>query len=293
LLTVAVQLKSIGMSDSPQQPISVCPRCGASCAGQAWCQKCGLNLRIPVARGASGAGATPTSDADPATEPLPVQPPRTWSPPPPNPLAQAWERVTQRVDPMLAVAAGAIGLIAVVALVVVLTKGGGKPSGQLAGLQLPGVTDTEAVPTETTPTDTTTETTSTETTTTDSTATTPAVESSQVEQVLGEYTQDYSEENLEAFKGLFASTLERRDAGSAPEDLEAALATYQRQFGELSKPTYRLSSENVQPGNGEANATADYSISSQKGTVTGSIAFHFVEQEGKLLIDKLSITPSK
>lgn len=174
-----------------------------------------------------------------------------------------------------------VALIAVIALVLVATKGHGKPSDQLAGL--PGVA---TVPTESTPTVETTESTPTDT------STTPTVEAPQVEQVLGEYTQDYSNEDLEALKGLFAESLERDDGNKAPEDLNAAIATYRHQFGELRSPSYTLSSEKVEPGSGEASATARYSISSQNGTVTGSIAFHLVEREEKLLIDKLTIEPS-
>ncbi len=273
------------MSDPPQGPVSVCPRCGGACAGQVWCQQCGLNLRARLApqSGTETSGQSPAAPTE-ANEPPAAPPPRSWSTPPPTPFARAWERLTRTVDPMVAAAiAVGIALIAVVALVAVATKGGGK-----SPQQLPGVADVSTLPTETTSTETTpTETTATETTTT------PSVESSQVEQVLGEYTQDYSNEDLEAFKGLFAGTLERRDGNKAPEDLEAALATYQRQFGELQKPSYTLSSESVQPGTGEASATARYSISSQNGTVTGTIAFHLIEQEGKLLIDKLTVTPSK
>jgi hypothetical protein len=176
----------------------------------------------------------------------------------------------------------AVALVAVIAVVVLATKGGGKPSDRL-----PGVPDVATAPTQSTPT----QSTPTQSTPTD-TSTTPTVEAPQVEQVLGEYTQDYSNEDLEALKGLFATTLERDDGNKAPEDLNAAVATYEHQFGELRSPNYTLSSEKVEPGSGEASATAQYSISSQNGTVTGSITFHLVEQEEKLLIDKLTIEPS-
>lgn len=68
---------------------------------------------------------------------------------------------------------------------------------------------------------------------------------------------------------------------------------HEHQFGELKKPTYSLSGTSVEPGSGEATATAQYSITSQNGTVTGSITFHLVEQDEKLLIDKLTIEPSQ
>jgi hypothetical protein len=114
-----------------------------------------------------------------------------------------------------------------------------------------------------------------------------------VETVLDEYSQDYSDENAEGLRGLFAEDLERHDGSNAPEDLTAALATYEHQFGELHEPRYVLSETHVEPGSGEATATAAYSISSQNGTVTGSITFHLVEQGEKLLIDRLEIEPSR
>jgi hypothetical protein len=202
------------------------------------------------------------------------------------PLERAWERATRTIDPMvLTGAAVAIAVVAVIVAIVVATKGhNGNDGGQL-----PGVAAASTLPAETTPT----ESTPTESTPTETTATTPTVESSQVEQVLGEYKQDYSNEDIEGLKGLFAENLERHDGSKAPEDLTAALATYEHQFGELKKPTYSLSETSVEPGSGEASATARYGIASQNGTVTGSITFHLVEQNEKLLIDKLTIEPSK
>lgn len=176
----------------------------------------------------------------------------------------------------------AIALVAVVVAVIFATKGGGgsnQPLGTVAADTIPSETPSESSPTESTPTET--------------TATTPAaVESSQVEQVLNEYTQDYSNEDAEGLRSLFAEDLERHDGTNASEDLAATVATYEHQFGELHEPHYLLSETNVEPGSGEATATAHYSITSQNGTVTGVITFHLVEQDEKLLIDKLEIEPS-
>jgi hypothetical protein len=170
--------------------------------------------------------------------------------------------------------AAAIAVVAVIVAVVVVSKGhgGGQPSGVATASTIS--TSPETTPTETTPT-------------------APTVEAPQVEQVLSEYTQDYSNEDIESLKGLFAENLERHDGTNAPEDLAAAVATYAHQFGELQKPTYSLSETSVEPGSGEATATAQYSITSQNGTVTGSITFHLVEQAERLLIDNLTITPSQ
>lgn len=211
-----------------------------------------------------------------------VQPLEASAPLPSTPFARAWERATRTIDPMvLTGAAVAIAVVAVIVAIVVASKGHGG-SGQLPGVAAASTVLAETTPTESTPT----ESTPTQTTTT-------TVESSQVEQVLGEYKQDYSNENIEGLKGLFAEGLERHDGSKAPENLAAALATYEHQFGELKKPTYSLSETNVEPGSGEASATARYSITSQNGTVTGSITFHLSEQNEKLLIDKLTIEPSK
>jgi hypothetical protein len=191
-------------------------------------------------------------------------------------LARAWKRATRTTDPM--VLTGAAVTVAVVAIVVIViaTKGGAShPSGVATASTIPA----EATPTESTPTE--------------STATTATVESPRVEQVLSEYRQDYSNEDVESLKGLFAESLERRDGNKAPEGLGAALATYKGQFGELKKPVYSLSGTSIEPGAGEASASAQYSIGSQNGTVTGSITFHLVQQGEKLLIDKLTIEPSK
>jgi len=210
-----------------------------------------------------------------------AQPSQALVPPPSTPFARAWERATRTTDPMvLTGAAVAIAVVAVIVAIVVATKGHGG-GGQLPGVAAASTISEEATPTESTPTEST------------PTATTPTVESSQVEQVLREYKQDYSNEDVESLKGLFAEDLERHDGSKAPENLTAALATYEHQFGELEKPTYSLSETNVEPGSGEASATAQYSITSQNGTVTGSITFHLVEQDEKLLIDKLTIEPSQ
>lgn len=177
----------------------------------------------------------------------------------------------------------AIALVAVIVAIVFATKGGGS-NNNLSGVGLPSTIASETSPQEFSPT---------ESTPTETTATTPTtVESSQVEAVLNEYTLDYSKENAEGLRGLFAEDLERHDGSRAPEDLAAAVATYEHQFSELHEPQYSLTETNVEPGSGEATASAHYSITSQNGTVTGVITFHLVEQEEKLLIDRLEIEPS-
>lgn len=273
------------MTDSGQTSPVECPRCNAPVAGHLWCQKCGLNLRPSSANTQRATPPSPerqlSTPAGPPTPPAAghrmlgggtavpaVQLPRP-------PIRRAWERATRTIDSRaLTAAAVAVAVAAVVVAIVFATKGGGSPP---AGVANASTIATAPAPAESTPTE----------------ATAPTVESSQVESLLTEYRQAYSDENLEVLKGLFAESLQRHDGSSAPEDLSAALATYERQFSELRHPRYSLSEINVEPGTGEASARAQYSISSQNGTVTGTINYHLVEQEGRLLIDRLGIEPSQ
>jgi hypothetical protein len=159
----------------------------------------------------------------------------------------------------------------VVLAIVFATKGGRHPVGvATASTFAPSPTQTESTPTTTAPT----------------------VEAPAVEQVLAEYREAYSAESIGGMRNLFAEDLERHDGDKSPEDLSAALATYERQFSELRNPRYSLSGISVEPGADEATATAQYSISSQNGRVGGSITYHLVEQNERLLIDKLRIEPS-
>src|ERR1700730_13077330 len=125
------------------------------------------------------------------------------------------------------------------------------------------------------------------------TASAPLVESSAVQQVLSEYQTDYSNESAAGLKSLFSSSLVRQDGAHAPESRGQALGTYRHQLSELTNPSYTLSGGGTEPGAGEATATGRYSITSQYGTVGGSIPFHLIHQGERLLIDKLTIEPSK
>jgi hypothetical protein len=92
---------------SDRQPPIACPRCGAVCEGPAWCQKCGLNLRMPF---------DPSGAADAAPPPVPV---------PGTVLTSAWDRLATVVDPML-LTGGAVlvAVLALIAVVVLATSGG-------------------------------------------------------------------------------------------------------------------------------------------------------------------------
>jgi hypothetical protein len=169
---------------------------------------------------------------------------------------------------------GIVVLAAIAVVVAILVSSGGHPTVPVIQVQ-------DAVPsTSTTPTST-------------PTTTAPTIASSAVQEVLGRYETAYSSENLEGLKGLFASSLARQNGTQPSEGLKQALATYQHQFAEQTNPSYKLSSVSIQPGAGEATASAHYGITNQNGTLTGSIVFHLTEENGQLLIDKLTIEPSK
>jgi len=192
---------------------------------------------------------------------------------PTPPLRRAWQRATATPDAKILTGGAATVLVAGVVLAIVFaTKGGRDP----VGVTTASAFTPSPAQTETTPTD----------------ATAPPVEAPAVGQVLTKYRQAYSAENIEGMRNLFAEDLERHDGDKPPEGLSAALATYERQFSELRNPHYTLSGISVEPGAGEATGTAQYSISSQNGTVGGSITYHLVEQDERLLIDKLRIEPS-
>jgi hypothetical protein len=203
-------------------------------------------------------------------------PAQQWSPPlvlPTRPLRRAWRRATATPDAKILTGVATTALVAGVVLAIVFaTKAGHHPVGvATASAFALSPAQSESTPAE---------------------ATAPTVEAPAVEQVLTKYRQAYSAENIEGMRNLFAEDLERHDGDKPPEDLAAALATYERQFGELRNPRYSLSAISVKPGVDEATGTAQYSISSQNGTVRGSITYHLVEQDEQLLIDKLRIEPS-
>jgi hypothetical protein len=130
--------------------------------------------------------------------------------------------------------------------------------------------------------------------TTTATATTPsapAVSSQQVQQTLDEYAAAYSAESTQRLSSLLASTLERRNGTHAPEGLRQALSTYSTQFSQLQHPSYTLAEPQITPEAGSATAKATYSITSQNGTVGGTITFHLVSRGSGLAIDRITTEP--
>jgi hypothetical protein len=108
--------------------------------------------------------------------------------------------------------------------------------------------------------------------------------------VLQAYVNAYSSEDTIGLRSLFADDLVRTNGSDAPENLAQALDTYRLQFAGLSNPLYRLSGVSYDAV--RATAAGIYSISSDSGTVGGSIRFHFVRVGTGLLIDAISIQPS-
>ncbi len=108
-----------------------CPRCRMHCAGSAWCQRCGLNVR--------GVPATDEPDAPLKTGVKPLLP------------GLLWDREPGQPHPALK--AGVVTLVAVVVLAValVVTAGEGSPS-QASSSAFPGITTTPETPTPETPT---------------------------------------------------------------------------------------------------------------------------------------------
>jgi hypothetical protein len=200
-----------------------------------------------------------------AMTPVPPPPPTRITPPAPR----TWEDEPDRRNLYIAIAAVVVAVI--VLLVVRLGKGGGSPTPTTpqAFLQTTPTTPEQATPEQ------------------------APVSASSVEQVLSEYQEDYSSEDADGLRGLFSEQLARTDGSKPTEDLTQAIHTYEKQFSQLKEPSYSLSNIKVEPGTAEATAGADYSITSQNGTVKGAISFHLIEQENRLLIDSITVTPSK
>src|SRR4051794_3620839 len=117
-----------------------------------------------------------------------------------------------------------------------------------------------------------------------------AVSDADVRNVLRAYESAYSNEDMQALDALFAPEFKRRAPPKADMDRSQALAEYQRQFANLSNPSYSLSNENIEAGPQGATATADYTISADNAEpASGTIAFAMVLRDGKLLIDAIDI----
>jgi hypothetical protein len=112
-----------------------------------------------------------------------------------------------------------------------------------------------------------------------------------VQPLLSRYEAAYSAKSITQLEALFAPSFTRHTGTHAAENREEALTTYRTQFSQLQEPTYSLSSVQITPGTGEASATASYSISSQNGTVGGTIEFHVAPNGSGLAFDQITIHP--
>lgn len=85
----------------------------------------------------------------------------------------------------------------------------------------------------------------------------------------------------------------RKNGAMPVQNLQAALAEYRKQFSELRHPRYTLSNVQVTAVEGaEREASGEYSIADQYGTVGGAIAFQLVQLGPRLLIDRITIHPT-
>ncbi len=119
----------------------------------------------------------------------------------------------------------------------------------------------------------------------------PSITSEDVQPLLKRYEAAYSSKSITQLEALFAPSLTRDNGTHPAEDRGEALATYRTQFRQLQSPTYSLTNVQTTPGAGEATASASYSITSQNGTVGGTIAFHVVPNGGGLAFDQITIHP--
>jgi hypothetical protein len=120
----------------------------------------------------------------------------------------------------------------------------------------------------------------------------PRVTTAEMEDVLAQYANAYSAEDAASLATLFAPDLVRQNGGDPPERLAGALATYERQFAGLTNPHYILGNMRYTPGDGAGMATGRYLIEHAGGSASGSIGFHFVARDGRVLIDAIEIEPS-
>jgi Protein of unknown function (DUF2510)/SnoaL-like domain len=121
---------------------------------------------------------------------------------------------------------------------------------------------------------------------------TPAVTSEGAERALSEYAGAYSTENVARLEAMFMPDLSRTDGTHATEDRSEALTTYRKQFSQLHEPSYELTEREVTQEEGGATAQARYSITSQNGTVGGTVTFHLVPNGSGVGIDTIKVEPN-
>jgi Protein kinase domain/Domain of unknown function (DUF4440) len=236
--------------------------------------------------GAAEAGVEPTrvlgSAGTEATRPAPVPAPAAWPPPgaapPPPPGAAAPPPLPPPPPPAAASGSGRTAAIvtAVVVAVLLLTAGGLAAAGVFSSdddkqpapkAEAPGPAPAPATSGPDEPTD------------------------EEVQQLLQTYIERYGQENADGLGELFADDAVRQNGDDPPEDREQAIATYRKQFAQLSNPTYELSGLKITTEPGAATVRGRYTIKSSNGTVGGKITYRLVESDGHLVIERLDIQP--
>lgn len=111
--------------------------------------------------------------------------------------------------------------------------------------------------------------------------------------VLRSYTRSYEAEDAEAVVATMSlSVIRRSGAISMQRGREKAMIEYQRQFDQLVHPRYMLGRLSIATGATEARAHGRYTITSDDAArSTGSITFHLVYVDNRLLIDRITAVP--
>ena len=232
-----------------------CPRCGSNAAGAPWCPSCGLNLRLHAQEAEAPPPAAPTRPATPV-----------YASPPRGPSRR---RLFALIAGGVVVLGGAIAAVALLAF-----RSSPSPTAVATTVvQTVAVTQSGA-------------------TTQVGAPTLPQVTTAEMHDVLLAYVNAYSAEDAAALGRLFAVDLVRQNGNDPIEDRNAALATYQHQFDQLTNPQYSLNGIQYASGRGEGSAAGAYVITSGAGRTGGSIEFHFVLRGGRLLIDAIRVVPS-
>lgn len=118
----------------------------------------------------------------------------------------------------------------------------------------------------------------------------PAFTVDEMHNALVAYVTAFGHEDPVGLERLFSVDLVRRNGSDPPQGLLGALNTYDEQFAKLRNPNYVLSNITYSTTTGLASGV--YKITSDNApTSTGGISFHFVRQNGQLLIDAISIAP--